>query len=222
MVSLPTTLEKLDINAIPQEQGGRCRATTGRMPTRFDYNPELDQIIFSSNYLSEVFIIDHSTTPFEAQGSAGGRSWQGWRLPVSLGQFGELWPRGTEETVSNCSPSTTSHWIDPGLSGCRQHHGCYNNGQQSRRVRNTTVVEIAPPLNEDGSYNLGEDGTYDATEVVWEYAPTDDEQFFSFFISGAQRLPNGNTLVNKGAGGQGSGSDTPDGDIVWEYFYRRR
>jgi len=73
-------------------------------------------------------------------------------------------------------------------------------------------------MNDDGSYILGEDGTYDATDVVWEYAPTDDEQFFSFFISGAQRLPNGNTLVNKGAGGHVR-EVTPEGDIVWEYTY---
>jgi hypothetical protein len=37
------------------------------------YNPELDQIAFSSPHLSEIFIIDHSVTSKEAAGHVGGR-----------------------------------------------------------------------------------------------------------------------------------------------------
>ena len=37
-----------------------------------DFNPELNQIIFSSRSLNEVFIIDHSTTTEEASGHIGG------------------------------------------------------------------------------------------------------------------------------------------------------
>ncbi len=37
------------------------------------YNPNLDQVVFSSPHLSEIFIIDHSTTTKEAAGHEGGR-----------------------------------------------------------------------------------------------------------------------------------------------------
>jgi hypothetical protein len=40
--------------------------------------------------------------------------------------------------------------------------------------------------------------------------------FFSSFVSNAQRLPNGNTLIDEGMDGRFF-QITPDGDIVWEY-----
>jgi outer membrane protein assembly factor BamB len=52
-------------------------------------------------------------------------------------------------------------------------------------------------------------------ELVWSYAAPG--QFFSTNISGAQRLPNGNTLVTEGAGGRVF-EVTRDGEIVWEYM----
>lgn len=51
-------------------------------------------------------------------------------------------------------------------------------------------------------------------ELVWSYAAP---RFFSTNISGAQRLPNGNTLVTEGAGGRVF-EVTTDGAIVWEYM----
>ena len=77
---------------------------------------------------------------------------------------------------------------------------------------------MAPPMNEDGSYILSEDGPYGPTELAWEYAPTDEDIFLSWFISGAQRLPNGNTLVNHGAGAKVR-EVTSAGEIVWEYRF---
>lgn len=51
-------------------------------------------------------------------------------------------------------------------------------------------------------------------ELVWSYAAP---RFFSTNISGAQRLPNGNTLVTEGAGGRVF-EVTSEGVIVWEYM----
>jgi hypothetical protein len=70
-------------------------------------------------------------------------------------------------------------------------------------------------------------------DIVWEYSqpdPTTDlngdgqyrgnERFFySFFISGAQRLPNGNTLITEGATGRII-EVTKEKDVVWEYIWR--
>jgi len=58
-------------------------------------------------------------------------------------------------------------------------------------------------------------------EVKWEYALTapagDDRKFFSWYISSAQRLKNGNTLIDEGARGRVF-EVTPEGEIVWEYI----
>ncbi|WP_169053634.1 aryl-sulfate sulfotransferase [Alteraurantiacibacter aquimixticola] len=51
-------------------------------------------------------------------------------------------------------------------------------------------------------------------EVVWTYAGAN---FYSFNISGAQRLQNGNTLITEGAPGRVF-EVTSEGDIVWEYM----
>ena len=50
---------------------------------------------------------------------------------------------------------------------------------------------------------------------VWSYT---NPRFFSTNISGAQRLPNGNTLVTAGAGGR-MFEVTRDGAIVWEFMF---
>ena len=55
-------------------------------------------------------------------------------------------------------------------------------------------------------------------EVVWEYAIPGQERilFFSQYVSSAQRLPNGNTLITEGAIGRVF-ELTPNKEIVWEY-----
>jgi len=52
-------------------------------------------------------------------------------------------------------------------------------------------------------------------EIVWEYK--DGKRFYSYFISSAQRLPNGNTLICEGAKGR-IFEVTREGEIVWEYI----
>ena len=57
-------------------------------------------------------------------------------------------------------------------------------------------------------------------EIVWQYTGADSGRpvwsFFSSFVSNAQRLPNGNTLIDEGMDGRFF-QITPQGDIVWEY-----
>jgi hypothetical protein len=52
-------------------------------------------------------------------------------------------------------------------------------------------------------------------ELVWSY---NGPNFFATNISGAQRLPNGNTLITEGPGGR-LFEVTSEGDIVWEYIH---
>ena len=54
-------------------------------------------------------------------------------------------------------------------------------------------------------------------QIVWEYRGDPPISFFSYHISGADRLPNGNTLICEGAPGR-IFEVTPAKDIVWEYI----
>jgi hypothetical protein len=62
-------------------------------------------------------------------------------------------------------------------------------------------------------------------KVVWQYTPmeagfimpVDGNRFYSPFISSAQRLPNGNTLITEGSGGR-IFEVTSEHEIVWEYI----
>ena len=197
---------KLDINAINFSSDGSV-APDWTHVNALDYNEDLDQIIFSSNYMWEVYVVDHGITAFEAQGDAGDFLYR-WGKPLN-------YDRGDEDSGMLFAQHDV-HWIPAGLPGAGNIM-IFNNGSDPERPY-TTVVEFTPDMNADGSYNLGEDGAYAPTELAWEYVPKEGEVFFSWFISGAQRLPNGNTLVNHGADSR-MREVTPDGDIVWEYQY---
>jgi hypothetical protein len=61
--------------------------------------------------------------------------------------------------------------------------------------------------------------------ITWQYTPleagsrlfTDASKFYSSYISSAQRLPNGNTLITEGSDGRLI-EVTPEHEIVWEYI----
>ena len=204
----------LDINAIEPRMKGEIDDDWTHV-NAIDYNPELDQIAISSNYLSEIWIIDHSTTPWESAGHTGGRYGRGGDFLYRWGHP-ERYDRGTAEDRTLFNQHDVQ-WIKPGLPG-EGHLLIFNNGDPKLR-RHSTVVEIAPEMNADGSYVLRGSAAFGPESLAWEYNPEAPERFFSFFISGAQRLPNGNTLVNHGAGGKVR-EVTSMGEIVWEYEYR--
>jgi hypothetical protein len=54
-------------------------------------------------------------------------------------------------------------------------------------------------------------------KTVWEYWGNPSHTFDSHYISGCQRLWNGNTLICEGLWGRFF-EVTPDGEIVWEYI----
>jgi hypothetical protein len=58
-------------------------------------------------------------------------------------------------------------------------------------------------------------------QIVWQYTAEDSGRppwtFFSSFVSNAQRLPNGNTLITEGMHGR-IFQVTPLGRVVWEYL----
>ena len=79
----------------------------------------------------------------------------------------------------------------------------FNNGSRRRAhpLVYSSVMEIEP----------------ESGRVVWEYRDQSGlMNFYSSYISGAQRLPNGNTLICEGMTGR-IFEVTPEREIVWEY-----
>jgi hypothetical protein len=175
-----------------------------------DYHPELDQIALSVPEVGEIWIIDHSTTTAEARGSTGGRSGHGGDLLYRWGNP-QMYGRG-DATDQRLFYQHQVLWIPDGW----EHGGnltLFNNGGDRGW---SSVVEIRPPLEADGSYTLEPGAPWGPREPRWSYAAPDRSTFFAPFISGAHRLANGNTFVCSGP--QGWFFElTPEGRIVWEY-----
>ena len=207
--------ERININKVHMS-GGQTKINPDWLHTNaFDYHPDLDQIMISSNFLSEVWFIDHSTTTTESMASEGGRYGKGGDLIYRWGNPGN-YDKDTEADRISYNQHDIQ-WILPGLPGAGNIL-IFNNGDPQLRPY-TTVIEFTPNMNADGSYNLTENGSYDPGEMIWEYDPAPPEQFFSWLVSGAQRLPNGNTLINHGAGGHVR-EVNPKGQIVWDYSFK--
>ena len=179
-----------------------------------DYNPELDQVMLSPRYFSEVWIIDHSTTRAEAAGSSGGNSGQGGDLLYRWGNP-RAYRAGTLDDQQLFWPHNPQ-WIPPGLPGAGNIL-VFNNGNEFPGLLRhySSVDEIAPPVD-GANYRLNPGQAYAPVEPVWTYTAPTPSDFFARYISGAQRLPNGNTLICDGVHGT-IFEVTPAGKTVWKY-----
>jgi hypothetical protein len=108
-------------------------------------------------------------------------------------------------------------------------NGCYNpTGMRSRVIEINgfidatgtdpgTHVYVDPPV---AGYKNANTTYHQSRQVVWLYASSGLNSFYSPAQSGCQRLPNGNTSIN--AAGHGHMFEVmPSGEVVWEYLYPR-
>ena len=179
-----------------------------------DYNPELDQIILSPRYFSEVWIIDHSTTTAEAASHSGGKSGKGGDLLYRWGN-----PRAYRAGTPDDQRLFWQHnpqWIAPGLPGAGNIL-IFNNGHEFGNFSRgySSVDEIA--ADGRGQLSAESHSAYAPVEPVWVYTAATPSDFFAKYISGAQRLPNGNTFICDGAHGT-LFEVTPAGKTVWKYI----
>ena len=177
------------------------------------YNAELDQIVFSSKHLGEIYIIDHSTTTAEAASSSGGIYQKGgdflyrWGNPIAYGQ-------GTPDDQKLFGPHYP-HWIGEGLKDAGKII-LFNNG--ANRTPNYSEVDIiTPPTGAPGEYIYKANSAYGPKSPDYIYTAPVKTDFYSPFQSSAQRLPNGNTFICEGKPGHFFEID-PDENIVWEYI----
>jgi hypothetical protein len=177
------------------------------------YNAELDQIMLSVRAFNELWIIDHGTTSAESRGHAGGRSGKGGDLLYRWGN--PLAYRAGTKSDQQFFAQHDAHWVPRGRPGAG-HVLVFNNGLGRPGDDYSSVEEIVPPVDAEGRY-LREAGTaYGPKEPVWRYIAPRKTDFFAGFLSGAQRLPNGNTLVCDGMSGT-IFEVTLDGEEVWKY-----
>ncbi len=92
----------------------------------------------------------------------------------------------------------------------------FNNGNGRFGGNGSSVDEIDLPLNEDGTYRREPASPFAPAVPIVVYPQTISTRFYAQNISGATRLPNGNTLSCLGPSGVLVES-TPDGDEVWRY-----
>lgn len=197
----------------PNGSGGKVAAFWNHMNS-IDYNPELDQIMLSVRGNSELWVIDHSTTTAEAAGHTGGKYGKGgdllyrWGNPATYG-------RG-DKNDQQLFQQHDAHWIEPGCPGAGNIL-IFNNGLKRPDGDWSSVDEIVPPVDENGNYSLTSGSAFGPASILWTYYPDKKSEFYSEAISGAQRLPNGNTLICDGTHGR-LFEVTTDGEVVWDYI----
>lgn len=186
-----------------------------------DYNANLDQIVMNSRHTGEFYIIDHSTTTQEAASHSGGNSGKGgdflyrWGNPMAYGHgiSGDTKLFGAHDV----------HWMEDSIEGANKLL-IFNNGWQRQDTMDwSDVIALDLPWNDqNSSYDYSSGVAFGPTDHYWQYK---DQQsmlshgtvFYSGYISGAQRLGNGNTLICDGAYGR-LFEITPNDEIVWEYY----
>ncbi len=204
--------------------GGTPPPAAGKKPQRINpdwthlnavsYNADFDQIIVSVHAFSEIWVIDHSTTKAEAASHKGGRSGKGgdllyrWGNPVAY--------RAGTAKDQKLFNQHNAHWIPKGHLG-EGHLLLFNNGGRRPGGSSSSVDELVLPVDAEGRYSLKPGTAYGPDSAVWSYSAPKKSDFYSSFISGAQRLPNGNTLICSGANGT-LFEVTPEKEIVWKYI----
>jgi hypothetical protein len=177
-----------------------------------DYLPEHDLIVLSSPHLSEVMVIDHSTSTAEAATEKGGKWKHGGAL---LYRYGNARNYGQgEATDRKLYYQHNVQWVAGAKPG-ELHLIVFNNGSERPGSEYSSVDEIALPFDPKTGFKRDEGWAFGPDKPLWSYS--EPEKFFSPFISGVQRLPNGDTLVCEGVKGRAFQVKS-DGKIVWDFW----
>ncbi len=177
-----------------------------------DYLHSDDLILVSSRTMSEVFVIDHSTTTAEAASGSGGRFGRGgdllyrWGNPKNYG-LGDS-PEQTLFVQHN------AQWIR--AAGGELRFLVFDNGGGRPGGEYSEIDEVQVPFNADLGFRRDAGQPFEPAQASWSYGAPEDQRFFSPFVSGTQRLANGNTLICAGVEGRVF-EVTNDGRMVWEF-----
>lgn len=166
-----------------------------------DYDSTNDLIYLSVLFYSEVWVIDHSTTTTEAASNSGGTYGKGGDLVYRFGN-----PTAYKSNIGgrlffgNHFPNILlNNEIGAG------NMLIYMNGNNG--LEQSKVYELDLP----DDYKLLPEPNFQPL-IKWEFT---DKELFSPIVSGAVRLPNGNTLIAQGS--YGYWEVTQQGKVVWKF-----
>jgi hypothetical protein len=167
------------------------------------YNVAFDQIVFSSRFQDEIFVIDHSTTTEEAVSHSGGNSGKG-------GDFLYRWGNPQNYDRGNNADHILGdqhgvNWIPEGYPG-EGNFILFNNGSNE-------AVEFIPPVDQNGNYFIEDNQPYGPDDTIWD-SPSVSTQM----QGGAFRQPNGNTLVTDCDSGLIK-EYSESGSVEWTYSH---
>jgi hypothetical protein len=161
-------------------------------------------IIISSRQGSFIAIIAHGGSPKDGSVRDGSIVWQ---LGPDFSASPEL--RAIRQIIGQHN----AHFIPKGLPGAGDVLVFDNGGPSGYGKPNPTALNGQNIFARPTSRVLEIDPV--TLKLVWSYtSPT----FFATNISGAQRLPNGNTLITEGPDGR-LFEVTNEGAIIWEYVF---
>ena len=166
------------------------------------FNPMLNQVAFSCHNLSEIYVIDHSTTTAEAASHSGGNSGKGgdilyrWGHPAVYGASGAQILKVVHD----------AHWNpenvpNPGYLGGYNNQGISNNA--------SCADQVAPPY--DGyNYSITPGSAYTPASYTLRQASGG----YNSNMGNFQVLPNGNMLLTLATAGVMKEFD-PSGTLLW-------
>jgi len=188
--SIEENPQLINLNYVEAEDGNIMHANG------IGYDRVNKLIYLSVNYYSEVWVIDHSTSSEVAASHSGGNFDRGGDLIYRFGNPTTQNDATTERLfVNNHYPNL----FEPGKLLI------YTNGGD---LEQSTVYELNLPTE------LTQNSIPETTqpEILWSYT---NSQLFSPKVSGAVRLPNGNTLITEGD--FGLWEVTQQGEVVWKF-----
>ncbi len=188
-----------------------------------DYNPERDLVMVSVPRPSEIWVIDHSTTAAEAATSSGGRHGMGGDF---IYRWGNPWAYKMGSADDRIlGGQHDARWLldRPGSGG---HITIHNNTageipgapepiSWNLGTRYSSALEIRIPFNEDGTIAREPGKPYEG-EITWKYQAYPESTWFAPFMSAAERLPNGNTLITN-SHNMRIFEVTPDNEVVMDF-----
>ena len=175
-----------------------------------NYNPVLNQLVLGAHNLSEIWIIDHSTTKAEAAQHTGGLHNKGGDLLYRWGNP-QAYNRGTA-TDQRLFYVHNPNWIQSGYRFQNQLM-MFNNGTNRPSGNLSSVDIVIPPVDSSGNYFLASGAAFGPDSAVWSYM---SPNFYSNNLGSTQMLDNGNVSICEGGSGVLFEIDSLK-NMVWDY-----